>query len=146
MSRNVVLDANVLVGILDQGDVLHARSMALIDRLKREGRSPRVLDVFLAEALSVLTRRAFQRKTTPPDLGRAVHQARAWRDAGEISFVSPWVETCFEDILGVMEESGGALNFNDALLVVLQRAELIEDVASFDSAFDRLPDFRRIDS
>ena len=36
------------------------------------------------------------------------------------------------------------LNFNDALLVVLQRNAIIDDVASFDEGFDKVDGFRRL--
>ncbi|MEI7894077.1 MAG: hypothetical protein WCI05_13365 [Myxococcales bacterium] len=66
---DVVLDANVLVGLLDDHDVLASRSIAMLAQLR---------------------------------------------------------------------------NFNDALLVVLQRADSIGDVASFDQGLDAAPGFRRI--
>src|SRR6266545_2178908 len=47
-------------------------------------------------------------------------------------------------ILDVVRDTGGRLNFNDALLAVLQRENFIGEVASFDQGFDVLPDIRRI--
>jgi predicted nucleic acid-binding protein len=38
----------------------------------------------------------------------------------------------------------GRLSFNDALLVVLQRERVIDEIATFDSGFDSIPGFRRI--
>lgn len=52
---------------------------------------------------------------------------------------------CSRDVLDVIAASGGVLNFNDGLLVVLQRDAVIDDVASFDDGFDVIPAFRRID-
>jgi hypothetical protein len=40
-------------------------------------------------------------------------------------------------------ESAGRLNFNDGLLVLLQRDGLIGDVASFDNDFDDVKEFGR---
>ncbi|MBK8995714.1 MAG: hypothetical protein IPM35_08200 [Myxococcales bacterium] len=57
----VVLDANVLVGLLDAGDVHHARARALVDRLKADGHSTVLLDVLVGEAVSVLCRRRDRR-------------------------------------------------------------------------------------
>jgi predicted nucleic acid-binding protein len=48
------------------------------------------------------------------------------------------------DVLGIVEMTGGVLNFNDALLVALQRTGVIEEVASFDQGLDSAPGFRRI--
>lgn len=55
---DVVLDANVLVGYLDVHDVQHARASALIERLEAEGHDGVLLDVLVAEAVSVRCRRA----------------------------------------------------------------------------------------
>lgn len=54
------------------------------------------------------------------------------------------MKRCYDDIVGVVDATGGRLNFNDALLVVLQREGTSGDVASFDAGFDAVPDFRRI--
>ena len=58
---DVVLDANVVVGMLDEGDSLHARAHGLVAMLKRDGHRPVLLDFLLAEALSALCRRSFER-------------------------------------------------------------------------------------
>ena len=41
-------------------------------------------------------------------------------------------------------ETGGVLNFNDALVVLLKREGSIERFASFDVGFDTIPDFERL--
>ncbi len=140
----VVLDANVLVGYLDANDVQHARASALIDRLESDGHESVLLDVLVAEAVSVLCRRARERKSSPPDLTVVLDRVRRWHDAGEIEEVFSEVPRFFADVLDVIEASAGALNFNDGLLVVLQRNVVIDDVASFDEAFDGVDGFRRL--
>lgn len=54
----VVLDANVLVGYLDANDVQHTRASALLEQLEADGHQSILLDVLVAEAVSVLCRRA----------------------------------------------------------------------------------------
>ena len=53
-------------------------------------------------------------------------------------------ERLFETILDVVANSAGTLNVIDALLVVMQREEVIDDVASFDGGLDNAEGFRRI--
>jgi predicted nucleic acid-binding protein len=72
----VVLDANVLVGYLDANDVQHTRASALIDRLQADGHASVLLDVLVAEAVSVLCRRARERKASPPDLTAVLVRVR----------------------------------------------------------------------
>lgn len=117
----VVLDANVIVGWLDKADVHNARATELIDGLKRDGHVALLFDVFVAEAVSVICRRAQERRSKSTDLSMATSVVRRWHEAGQIAPVSGDVGRRFGAIMDVVEASAGALNFNDALLVVLQR-------------------------
>jgi predicted nucleic acid-binding protein len=142
---DVALDANVLVGLLDQRDTLHLEAESLVRDLAVQGRRVLLLDVCVSEAISVLCRRAAQRKTDPPDLDHVMATVKAWHQDGQMTFVQQQVERCFLTILGVVEISRGVLNFNDAFLAVLQREDQIGDVASFDRALDEASGFRRIE-
>jgi predicted nucleic acid-binding protein len=141
---DVVIDANVLVGFLDEHDSLFGRATALLDRLRSDSHVPLLLDVLLGEALSVLCRRALERKASPPDLSRAIAQVRLWLQSGEVAFVGPDQERLWPTMLDIVEETGGKVNVNDALLVALQREGSIGDVASFDAKLDTATGFRRI--
>jgi predicted nucleic acid-binding protein len=140
----VALDANVIVGYLDDTDSLYARATALFARLEAGEHETVLFDVLAAEAISVMCRRARQRKTKPPDLASALLRVRRWQVEGKIEPISQEISRYFDDVLDAIEETGGVLNFNDGLLVVLQREGIIGDVASFDEGFDVVPDFRRL--
>jgi predicted nucleic acid-binding protein len=144
MAREVVLDANVIVAQLDGGDILFDKARALGTRLREEGAELVILDVALSEAVSVLCRRARERRAAPPDLSAALAVARGWAESGAVRWVASESERLIGPILDIVRDTGGRLNFNDALLAVLQRENFIGDVASFDQGFDVLSDFRRI--
>jgi predicted nucleic acid-binding protein len=72
------------------------------------------------------------------------HPIRGWFDDGEVRFLAREAERLAGDLLSVIAESAGALNSNDALLVVLEREGAIDNLASFDSGFDAVEGFRRI--
>ena len=150
----VVLDANVLVGFLDKGDSLHERALDLLDRLEKDGHDFVLLDICVAEAISVLCRRseertkrkaAGRRTKEPPDLDAILNEAEAWAREGEIRWVAKEAERLHADIFDLLRTSDGALNFNDALLVVLEREAMIDNLASFDTDFDLVDGFRRIE-
>lgn len=141
---DVVLDANVLMGLLDQNDSLHERATALLAQMQGRGDQPVMLDVMVAETVSALCRRAMQRKLGPPDLGLVRDQIHAWLEAGLVTFVHDAVAELFEEIVDATEASGGVLNFNDAALVLLQREGTIGDVATFDANLAGTADFRSI--
>jgi len=57
-----VLDANVLVAWIDSADSLHVRAHDLLKQLEEDGTEPVLLDVLVAEAVSVLCRRFRERR------------------------------------------------------------------------------------
>lgn len=103
-----------------------------------------LLDVLVGETVSVLCRRARQRRASPPDLEAALVRIARWHVEGEITSVAVHADRLFGDVLDVVRQSAGILNFNDGLLVVLQHEGVIDELASFDEAFDAVEAFRRI--
>lgn len=141
---DVVLDANVLVGLLDRNDSLHQRAAELLDRMQRKGDRPVMLDILVAEMVSALCRRATQRKSGQPDLRIVRDQVHAWLEAGIVTFVHDAVAELFEDIVDAAEASSGVLNFNDAALMLLQLEGTIGNVATFDANLAGVDGFRTI--
>jgi predicted nucleic acid-binding protein len=141
---DVVLDANVLVGLLDRNDSLHQRATEVLAQMQGRGAQPVMLDVMVSEAVSALCRRATQRKSRSPDLGLVRDQIHAWLEADLVTFVHDAVAELFEEIVDVAEASAGVLNFNDAALVLLQREGTIGEVATFDTNLAGTADFRSI--
>ncbi len=144
MAREVVLDANVIVAFLDASDALAAQAKNLGEQLRSEGAELVLLDVLVSEAVSVICRRSRERRKDPPDIHEALAAVRRWAEDGSIRWVAAEGQRLVGSVLDVVGETGGRLNFNDALLVVLQRDEVIGDVASFDTGFDTVSDFRRV--
>lgn len=140
----VVLDANVLVALLYDGDVHHARARALAASLEEAGHSLVLLDVLVFEAVSVLCRRARERKTRPPDLDTALDAVRGWLAGGHVRFIGEDARRIARDALDVIHETSGVLNFTDALLVVLARERAFDSLASFDKGFDVVSGFSRL--
>lgn len=138
---DVVLDANVLVALLYDADVHHARARALASKLEAAGHALVLLDIVVYESVSVLCRRARERKTAPPDLQRALDEVRAWIDGGHVRFVADEATRLVRDVLDVVGETSGRLNFNDALLVALHREGLYDALATFDPGFAGVPGF-----
>jgi len=140
----VALDANVIIGWLDDGDSLNARSVELIDRIHEEGNSSTLLDFTVAEAVSVICRRTAERKRNAPDLPSILDTVDEWFEQKEIEFVQKEIEVLYPDVLRIIRQSGGTLNFNDAALVALQREGIIGEVATFDATLASHPGFQTI--
>ncbi|MEY4509759.1 MAG: hypothetical protein RLZZ450_1881 [Pseudomonadota bacterium] len=69
---------------------------------------------------------------------------RRWSERGSIRCLAREQERLLPNVLDIIAASAGSLNFNDALLVPLQREGSISEVASFDGGFDVLPTFVRV--
>jgi len=137
----IVLDANVIVALLYADDSQRRRATELTARYEAEGHSLVLLDLLIFEALSVLCRRAAQRKTAPPSLAAAVQTMRSWFDAGEVRFLAHECERLVGNELDVATETAGMLNAKDTLLVALQREGVIETLATFDQGFETVANF-----
>jgi len=140
----IVLDASVLVGHLDQHDSLHARAEELGERIRANGDVPQAIDLLVHEAVSVLCRRARERKQRAPNLPDILRKVRIWFERGQVAFTQAKLEGLFPEVLDVIDETGGTLNYNDAALVVLQQRGHIGDVATFDANLASHPGFRTI--
>ncbi len=82
MADLVVLDANVIVGLLYEEDAKQADACALVERIGAAGREVDLVDFLVLEAVSVLGRRADQRKTTPPDFAECMRVVGSWHLLG----------------------------------------------------------------
>lgn len=141
--RDVVLDANVLVGLLDPNDTLHERAVRLRGELEAAGDSPIIIDFLLEEAVSVLCRRAAQRRTNPPALARVHESVADWISSGLIE-TNPTGAVSLSNVLDITFASQGRLNCNDAKLVLLQRQGLIDLVATFDVELKAVEGFESV--
>ena len=137
----IVLDENVIVALLYADDSQHQRAVELTERLEAEGHGLVLIDFLIFETLSVLCRRAAQRKTAQPNLAAAVQTMRGWFDAAEVRFVAHESERLAGSMLDIVTETGGLLNANDALLVALQREGASDTLATFDRGFENVADF-----
>lgn len=120
--------------------------------IEDRGDDAAIVDICLGEAISVLCRRSRERRggsggpglaKAPPDLRGALERVRQWTSDGDIAWVSDHAQRLAAEVVDVIDATLGRLNWNDALLVVLQREAIIGEVASFDEGFDAVPSFRR---
>jgi predicted nucleic acid-binding protein len=142
-AEEVVLDANVLVGIADDQDTRAADARALVRSIRARGAEPVLLDVLVGEALSVLCRR-FAERAAPglsPDLVFARYLLA--ERSGTIRRLAAEAYARFERVLELVRETEGRLNVHDAMIVVLQRDGFIGAVATYDEALATAPGFVR---
>ncbi|OAG28469.1 type II toxin-antitoxin system VapC family toxin [Thermodesulfatator autotrophicus] len=130
MKERAVLDTSFLVACLCERDVHHRRAREIFRETLRD-LHPIVPDVIYGEAVSVLARRS---REWGFEFGQALRELRAI--CPRPARFAVYLLEEFDDIIRLVEDTEGRLNFNDALIVVGAREERIKKIVSFDSDFD----------
>lgn len=141
--RRVILDSSFVVALVDRNDELAAPAHRLHEQLVAEGAEYIYLDCVLNEVLTVLGRRCARSRQAAPfrDLVRQLHlMVRLDR----VRWLSARLPDLYDQVLGILLEHQGRLSFHDALIVVGAPLLRVEEIASFDRDFDRVPGLRRL--
>jgi predicted nucleic acid-binding protein len=141
----VVLDTVIVAALLDGRDKWHVQSVAIRDVLKAIGTELVLLDPVINETVSVLVRRVQEqgRSSQAPELLQALERLAP---SEKITWVSSETRRLYPQILSLVQEHQGELNFHDALIALACRERGIQYIASFDRDFDRIPWLTRLDS
>jgi len=143
--NRVVIDTNVLVALVDSRDKWHVQARAILDALEAYDAHVMYLDCVLNETIGVLARRSEEQKRVGEFAG--LLQA-ALRQAPETSIIWASLETyrLYGEIIALVKQTQGALNFHDALIALLCREWETALLPSFDKDFDSISWLRRIET
>jgi predicted nucleic acid-binding protein len=139
----VVIDSSVLVGILAPRDRWHQQATELWLAIKESGHKPIYLDCVISESVSVATRRLFEQKHSV-EIEALFNRLKNEFSTDVITWILPDVPRLYAKVIGLMQSSGGELNFNDALIALACRERNIPVIASFDADFDQVLWLRRL--
>ncbi len=138
-----VIDANVLVALLDDRDAWHGAAIALRDALDSESAELVYFDCVVNETVSVLARRTREQKR-PEQLDTLLDQLSTSVPASDITWISGEIEGLYDEVIGLVRSSAGALNFHDALMALICREQGISVLISFDQDFDQIDWLTRV--
>jgi predicted nucleic acid-binding protein len=143
-SRQVAVDTNVLVALIDSHDKWHARAVALRDALKAMQVDLLYFDPVLNETVSVLARRAEEqgRAQQFPGLMETLIQQVPTE---VIVWLSSETQRLYDRVIELVRNTSGVLNFHDALLALGCQEFGVEVIASFDRDFDQIAWLTRVD-
>ena len=139
----VVIDTSVLVGLIDREDTWHDAAGTLRNALKASQVRLVYFDCVVNEAISVLARRAKERKHVdqfPDLLERLLSQV----PQESITWISVAIKRLYRQIMDLVRDTSGDLNFHDALIASGCRDLGIKWVATFDSDFDKIKWLKRL--
>lgn len=142
-NEKVALDTSLLVGLVDSRDVWHPAALVLRDALKRAQGQIVCFDCVVGESISVLARRAEERKRSS-EFSLLLTQMVSETPEELIVWISSETRRLYQEIIGLVRASAGALNFHDGLIALGCRELGIKWIASFDTDFDSVPWLKRV--
>jgi len=141
--KTVVIDANVLLALIDERDRWHPGASALAMALKKNNCQVIYLDCVLNEVISVLGRRLEERQESQ-SFRTFLERLEDLVPESQIEWVYPDVPALYGHIMKMVKENEGRLNFHDALISLFMREQGLKHIVSFDTDFERVEEVRRI--
>jgi predicted nucleic acid-binding protein len=137
------IDTNVMMGLLDPNDIWNRPANDLSDILLDKKFEIAIFDCVLAETISTLSRRIHEKRRSA-ELDNLLMKIAEKYPPKDVIWVFPEVPQRYNRIVELVRESGGELNFNDALIALVCRDYGIPMLASFDRDFDSVNWLKRI--
>lgn len=141
--NRIIIDSNLLVGIIDAKDKWHTKANALAEKLQEKGWQPIYLDCVLNEVLSVIGKRLQERNEAHRFLF-ILNKLEEIISIKDIMWSYPYVPQYYSSILTLIKEKDGQLNFHDALIIKIAEEYSIGYIGSFDKDFDDFKFLKRI--
>ena len=141
----VAVDTSLLVGLFVPDDTWRAQAGELVHSVRQRNASLVYFDCVIAEASSAAVRRLSERRA-PQRIAAVLARFRNELPASALTWILPDAKRHYDGILNLMEQTGGTLNFHDALIALACRNRGIQYIASFDQDFDQVTWLTRLAS
>ena len=141
MSVRVIVDTSFLVAQLDELDVHHQTAKALHELFRKRDVAYIYLDCVVNETVTVLARRALDRKLDPIPI---IKRLRREIPQNILDWSGTELPRLWEQVLNTLEMFKARLSFNDCLLVIVSWEGGIQWIASFDRGFDQVRGLKRV--
>jgi predicted nucleic acid-binding protein len=138
-----ILDSSFLVALIDEKDKWRNTAVLIQKALKKKKARLVYLDCAINEMISVIARR-LEEKGRIQEFTLALQKMEQAIPAERITWMYPEVRRLYPEILVVIKEHEGKLNFHDALMVLAAREMDIPHIVSFDQDFDEVEGIERI--
>jgi predicted nucleic acid-binding protein len=143
MPNLIALDTNFVVGLVDEQDLWSTAALSLQTALTAKAFVPVIFDCVMAEVVSVVARRIHEKRRVA-NLPTLLERIRTQFPAGTLVWLYPDLPKQYDEVIALVEQTGGELNFNDALIALACRDRNIPYLASFDADFDQVDWLKRV--
>jgi predicted nucleic acid-binding protein len=140
-----VIDANVLVGLLDDHDKWHGAAVSIRDALNQADVKLIYFDCVINEMISVLIRRIYEQRRLE-QLDTLLDQRARLIPVSDMTWISGASQRLYDQVLDLVRTSHGTLNFHDNLIALLCREQGLSVLVSFDQDFDQINWLTRVSS
>ena len=145
VSNQAVINSNVLVALVDSRVNRHLAAETLLTTLEAEGVTAAYFDSVVNETVTVLARRAEEQKRSNQFPALLTELFRRAPD-NVITWISGETQRLYHDVVELVQQTGGALNFHDALIALSCRELGFEVIVSYDEDFDQVAWLTRVAS
>lgn len=143
MPARIGLDTTFIVGLIDEQDLWRARTLDLQIALEARDFKPVIFDCAITEVISIIARRTHEKRRAA-ELTVLLQHIRARFPTHSLVWLYQDLPNRYDEVVALVEQTGGELNFNDALIALACRERGIDYLASFDADFDRVAWLKRI--
>jgi predicted nucleic acid-binding protein len=143
MPIRIGLDTSFVLGLIDDHDLWHSQAQALQILIDTDDFQTFAFDCVLTEAISTLARRTHEKRRTA-QVSTLLARLKAEFPTKSIVWLYPDLPHLYDDVVALVEQTDGEMNFNDALIALSCRNRNIPFLASFDADFDRVDWLKRV--
>lgn len=142
-SNKVVIDTSVLVALVDGRDKWHESAKALRETFKARSAKLVYFDPVLNETFGVLARRANEQRRSH-ELSGLLDTLTSLVTKEAITWISFQTKRFYDQVVALIRDTSGELNFHDALIALNFRSFGIRTIATFDRDFDQVEWLTRV--
>lgn len=135
--NSFIYDANFLVAFIDKNDKWHEKAIAIHEHIRIKGFGIIYFDCVANEVISVLGKR-FEEKGREEEFKKIMGKFKEVVLKRKLSWIYPGIIKYYDEILDLMANSKGKLNFHDSLIAIAAEDMAIEYIVSFDQDFDEI--------
>lgn len=138
----ILIDTNALISFFDSSDKWYQKIISIFEKLTHTPIQIIVTDIVLNETINVLCKR-YENKNKSKEIEVLIKKIE--KDYNEnITWISEDIKIYHKEILKLVKNSLGLLNYNDCFLISYMLKNKIKYIISYDHDFDTIKGIVRI--
>jgi predicted nucleic acid-binding protein len=140
---NILVDTNCFVSLLDISDKWNKTSVEIYTELNKLSVNLLLTDIVLNEAINVICKR-LENKGRSNEMKEFLGLIEKKFTSDSIVWISEEIKKYHRQIIKLVSDNNGLLNYNDCFLIVYMQKNKIKNIISFDNDFDSIDGINRI--